>query len=102
MGEFFDLQEAGLLDEMGEYIGDDPGYHAANSAAPRNQQIRNFMKQRGITTPKAQKRAIKEYGIDMCTSRPTFHAYHNWKVFKDFINKRVGYVAPNKKSNHAS
>lgn len=99
MGEFFDLQEAGILDEMGEYIGDDNGYwHAQSASGARNSQIRNFMKQRGITTPKAQKKAIKEYGIDLCTDRPTFHAFNNWKVFKDFINKRVGYIAPAKKA----
>lgn len=104
MGDFFELQEAGILDEMGEYIGnnDSIDHYHHNEAYNRNNKVRNFMKERGLFTPKAQKRALKEYGLEVRSGRPTFHACNNWNTFKFFINKRVGYIKPSKKIKDAS
>lgn len=99
MGEAYEMYEDGLVDEMGEYIGDGMDYREVSAHTQaiidRNSKIRNFMKQRGITTKKAQKRALKLYGEKALTHRPTFHADKNWQEFKDFINERVNYKKPN-------
>lgn len=105
MGEAADMMLDGILDANGEYTGRNPGHPVypkgwfgvrCQDAAKRSQRVRDFMTTRGLKLGDEQRLAIKEYGINVNSDRPTYHACSNWPMFTEFINKRVGYTKPSK------
>jgi len=66
-------------------------------ANKRNCKVRQFMKLRGITTVKTQKKTLALYGEFAETDRPSFHANNNWEMFKQWLDKRMNYTKPSKR-----
>ncbi len=106
MGEIADIMLEGILDANGEYTGINPGHpiypkgwfkKEFKSSAPAVNRVKNFLTQRGIPLGDEQKSLLKEYGSHVNTDRPTNHANSNWKVFKSFVDEKVGYVKPSKR-----
>jgi len=76
--------------------------YSVGDANRRNSKIKQFMKLRGITTVKTQKKTLILYGEFAKTDRPTFHANENWKTFKDWLDKRMNYTKPSKRKKFTS
>lgn len=106
MGDIADMMLEGILDANGEYTGRNPGHPVypkgwfgkvgKGNSHPSVTRVTNFMLQRGIAKGDEQKKTLLDYGKEVDSDRPTYHACSNWPTFKSFIDKRVGYIKPSK------
>lgn len=108
MGESADMILDGILDANGEYTGINPGRPVYPkgwfkqkkgkfvNSHPAVSRVKCFLLERGIPLGQEQINLLHDYGIEVNCGRPTFHACSNWKIFKAFVDARVGYVNPSK------
>jgi len=109
MGEIADMMLDGILDANGEYTGINPGhpvypkgwFGGQKSSDHHKHMVNNFLKQRGIIDESERFAIVNEYAktIDRKNKRVFRYIQGNFKAFKDFVDKRIGYVKPSKKEN---
>lgn len=102
MGDAFDLYEAGILDEMGEYIGDDCDYRKRRKGKFRGEPnprkgVMSYAhrlyigKARMPKTISIVKHYAKEMGIDCKTEPEMFAAISsNFKAFIKWMKDNAG------------
>lgn len=111
MGDIADMMLEGILDANGEYTGINPGHPVYPKGwfgedekqrnMDRHVQISNFLKQRGVTEHAEQKEILHEFAKHLGTDfkRITRRACSDWKVFKAFVDNKIGFVKPSKIAN---
>lgn len=105
MGETAEMMLDGILDANGEYTGRNPGHPVypkgwfgkeKGNSWPQVSRVKCFLGCRGIETGQPQKDMVEAYGNHIGTDRPTQHACSNWPTFKEFVDKKIGYIKPSK------
>lgn len=108
MGEIAEMMLDGILDANGEYTGHNYGHPVYPKGwfgedkkqrnMDRHVQVFNFLRQRGINDHERQQEMLHSFAKHRGIShkRITRNACGDWKGFKAFVDKKIGFVKPSK------